>query len=107
MKFYLSHPRSGGKMNPIEDMDHYIKENLERADWIAQQLEGLELVQPFKLIEQDGSVPEVEAMKMCIKLLLECDGIILCPNWENSPGCVLERDIASATGKVVFELDEC
>lgn len=93
-KFFLSHPRRPA-----------VKENIEDADVIARnQLSGLNLVEPFKEIPQDGSIDECEAMERCIRLLLDCDGIILTGDWENSHGCQIEKAVAQATGKTVLEL---
>ena len=95
-KFFLSHPRRPEKL---------IKENLEDADSIAKnELKGLNLVEPFKEIPQDGSVSEEQAMAECINLLMDCDGIIMTGDWEKSTGCFLEYRIAKATGKTILEL---
>ena len=94
--FYLSHPRKGD-----------VKNNLKKADKIAQRLkDSFELVEPFKELPQDGSLEEHEAMKRCIELLLDCDGIIMCGDWRYSDGCKLEYEIAKATRKIVFVYHE-
>lgn len=92
MKYFLSHPRSGDVM-----------ENIYNAHKIAETISYLNVVQPFKLIPQDGSISEPEAMKECIKLLLDCDAIILSGDYKHSVGCMLEWGVAKLTGKEIYE----
>lgn len=97
MKYYFSHPRAGD-----------IEKNLKEADRRARDFKklfknGLKkdngiLIEPFKLIPQDGSVDEHEAMKWCIELLLDCNTIVLAGDWQQSEGCRLEKAIAEAIG---------
>ena len=54
---------------------------------------GYEVVNPAK----KGTVPGYkweDYMREDIKLLCECDYIHLLPNWGNSRGAIMERDIA-------------
>lgn len=41
-------------------------------------------------------------MKRDIRLLLDCDAIMLCQGWERSQGCNVERDVAAACGLSVM-----
>ena len=91
MKYYLAHPRSGN-----------VYANIFEAHKIAQTLSHLELIEPFKEIPQDGSVSEPEAMKRCIKLLLDADALILSGDYKFSEGCQLEKEIAKLTGKPIY-----
>lgn len=87
-KYFLSHPRKPINAFTLED-------HLEDADRIAKELD-LDLLEPFKLIPQDGSVNEHEARKESIRLLLRCDGLVLSGDWKSSSGCILEKLIAEA-----------
>ena len=91
MRYYLAHPRSGNTYA-----------NIMEANKIAQNLEHLNLIEPFKEIPQDGSVGEFEAMERCIKLLLEADALILSGDYQFSEGCQLEKEIAKKTGKPIY-----
>lgn len=96
MKYYFSHPRTG-------DVENNLKEANRRAKAFRKlfhnRLKGDDvLIEPFKLIPQDGSVDEYEAMKTCIGLLLDCNSIVLAGNWQQSKGCRLEKAIADAIG---------
>lgn len=42
-------------------------------------------------------------MREALKMLLECDEIVLLPGWENSRGARIERDVAGALGMSVVE----
>lgn len=91
--YYMAHPRSGN-----------VDENLRRASDIAQELSCyFPLIEPFKLIPQDGSVDEFTAMKSCIKFLINANALILTGDWKNSKGCLLEKKIAEAIGLPIYE----
>ena len=90
--YFLSHPRAGN-----------VQQNLEDAHNIAQSLDYLNVIEPFKKVPQDGSMSEQAAMKECIKLLLEADAIILSGDYEHSRGCMLEWEVAKQTGKLIFK----
>jgi hypothetical protein len=41
-------------------------------------------------------------MAKCKTLLEACDAIIMCPHWEKSSGCTIERDWAVQAGKRIY-----
>ena len=41
-----------------------------------------------------------------LELLAKCDGIILCPKWEHSIGCIIEKEYAEKYGLDVLYYDE-
>ena len=44
-------------------------------------------------------------MRRDIQLLLQCDAIYMCRDWEGSKGCKLEHDVATSCGlDVVYEM---
>jgi len=52
----------------------------------------MEAVNPIKLVNPETKWED--AMKICIKALLECDAYTCLNNWENSVGAKLEVEIA-------------
>lgn len=107
--FFLSHPRQPTTELPIgeQERNRQIQMNIKEAHEIAEiKLKGINLVEPFVEIPQDGSVSEEEAMERCIRLLLSCDGIIMSGDWTRSVGCRLEFKIAKMTGKTILALKE-
>ena len=41
-----------------------------------------------------------------LEILAKCDGIILCPGWEKSIGCVMEKEFAEKYGLEIKYYDE-
>ncbi len=60
------------------------------------QEEGYDTVVPLDLVE-DG-MEWNKAMRICIAALVQCDELHLLPNWQDSNGARLERDIAQRLG---------
>lgn len=63
--------------------------------------QGYDVVNPLNNGLAPGE-PWREHMKADIRLLLECNGIYMLPNWEVSTGATLERNIAQTLGLEVF-----
>ena len=95
-KIYLSFP--------ISHFD--IEERREFAEKRAKYLSdiyGCEVVNPLKN-GLDASVHWREHMKRDIQLLLECDTIFMCKDFEYSKGCKFEFDVATTCGlNVLYE----
>lgn len=58
---------------------------------------GHEAVNPLAVVN-DWHKPWDEAMKLCIKALVYCEGIYFLPDWQESTGAKLEYFIAEALG---------
>ena len=58
---------------------------------------GYKPVNPLEVVN-DWKKPWPDAMKLCIKALMDCDAIYLLPDWNDSKGATLERYIAVQTG---------
>lgn len=94
-KIYISLPIS-----------HY---DLEERKAYAQKVEDVlshfyEVVNPFKNGIPDDADWRVH-MKKDIQMLLTCDAIYMCRDFEKSKGCKLEWDVATTCGMDVFYED--
>ncbi|TWP31908.1 DUF4406 domain-containing protein [Apibacter muscae] len=58
------------------------------------QANGFQVVNPMNIVPKETTSWH-EAMKICIKALMECDGIYLLSNWKESSGAKLESELAS------------
>jgi nucleoside 2-deoxyribosyltransferase len=57
---------------------------------------GYEAVNPMELVPEGTEWNP--AMKICIKALMDCDGIILHPDWSDSEGAIFEQGLAWKLG---------
>lgn len=84
-RIYISLPISH---YDLEERKRYAKHV---EDFLSQ---FFEVVNPFNNGIPDDADWRVH-MKKDIKMLLECDAIFLCKDWEKSKGCKLEFDVAT------------
>lgn len=54
---------------------------------------GFVAINPLEVVN-DWQCDWQTAMKKCIKALIECDAIVLLPDWEESKGAKIERQLA-------------
>lgn len=54
---------------------------------------GYEAVNPLELVT-DFKTPWNIAMRMCIAKLVDCDAIVLIPDWSNSKGAIIEYNLS-------------
>lgn len=101
MKVYVSGPMSG-----IEE------ENFPAFHAAARALRmlGYEVVNPAEFDTDvaglDESARWIKFLKADIKALMDCEGIVMLPGWEQSQGAKLERYNAKALGMTVLGLAE-
>ena len=69
-----------------------VTEKFEAAQNYLEQL-GYEVMNPVRIVK-DITMPWQEAMRLCIKALVECDHIYLLPCYSRSAGALLECQIA-------------
>jgi nucleoside 2-deoxyribosyltransferase len=73
------------------------------ADTLRAQ--GLQAVNPH-----DNGVPPAEAwdkhMRADIKLLMDCDAVVLLQGWENSRGARIEMRLADSLGMPIADLEQ-
>lgn len=96
MKLYISGPMSG-----IEDW------NFPAFHAAAVRLRklGYEVVNPAE-INPDTTLSWEQCLRLDIKHLCDCDGIVLLPGWMYSEGAQLELMIAHRLEMEIYMLDE-
>jgi nucleoside 2-deoxyribosyltransferase len=101
MKVYLSGPMSG---IPDENFPAF------NAAARALHLIGYKVVNPAEFNTDvtglEGRARWVKFLKVDIKALVDCDGIVMLPGWEDSEGAKLEHSTASALDIPVMTLAE-
>ena len=65
---------------------------------------GFEAVNPIEVVNNTNESWE-SAMKICLKAMLECDGIILLPDWQFSYGARIERQLADDLDMTICNYD--
>lgn len=70
-------------------------EVVEKFAAMQKELEklGFEAVNPIEVVK-DWNTPWNKAMRVCIKALMDCDAIVLLPDWFSSNGAKIEWDIS-------------
>ncbi len=76
----------------------------------ALRLIGYEVVNPAEFDTDVDGLSErsrwVKYLKADIKALMDCDGIVMLPGWENSKGATLEHNTAKALDMPILTLAE-
>ena len=94
-KLYLSLPITGRE---AEERREYASDMIA---FINKYLPEFEVVNPLdNKLEYD--VHWSKHMKVDIAMLIECDAIYMCKDWQWSHGCKLEHDIATSCGLDVY-----
>ncbi len=75
----------------------------EKFNFVANQLvqKGYHVINPLKMADQEMQKSWDEVVRSEIKKMLECDEVHLLPDWQESRGAMLERDIALRLGMEV------
>ena len=95
---YLSFPITGRE---AEERRAFAAEMIEQ---ISRLMPWYEVVNPLdNKLEYD--VHWSKHMKADIAMLIECDAIYMCKDWQWSHGCKLEHDIATSCGLDVYYHD--
>lgn len=94
MKVYISLPITGKDLQEQKSCARHVASFLSEA--------GFTPVNPFDNGLGDGA-PYEEHMKADLRLMLDCEAIMLCDGWRLSKGCVLESVVAIACGMTVVD----
>ena len=97
-KIYISLPITGRQ---ADERREYAAEMIKH---INQIMPSYEVVNPLEN-KLDYDVHWSKHMKVDIGMLIECDAIYMCHDWQWSHGCKLEHDIATSCGMDVYYQD--
>jgi len=93
LRIYISGPITG---------KHDLNRSAFLSAWAALEAAGYKAINPL----WNGlpvSADWCEHMRADIKLLMDCNAIVMLPEWEASRGAEIERQVAQAVGIRVFE----
>ena len=97
-KCYISLPITGRDLNDVMERIAELKRKLEDKGFVP--------VSPFDR-DVDFNASHAEHMREDIKMLIDCDYILMGREWEYSVGCRAELNAALACGmKIMFERAE-
>jgi len=102
-KFYLAGPMTGIPQSNFPMFDRVTRVLRSRGHEVCSPAEmdramGIDPDRPETSKDIDWS----DVMLADLKAILDCDGIVLLPGWENSNGARLERTVAESTGRLVY-----
>lgn len=84
---FISLPISGKELEAMDKAK-------EIKDWLTSHLEGIEVVTPFEICDNDLDKPYSWYMGKDIEKLLQCNVVIQADGWEESKGCRCEATTA-------------
>lgn len=68
------------------------------------EAKGHTAINPLQVVN-DWQMPWKQAMKLCIKALMECDTIVLLEDYKESKGALIEKQIAEAFNMEIYLLN--
>ena len=87
-----------------------IVENIRRAEKVALKYwkAGFAVVCPhMNSALFDGALPDEEILEGCLNIMGRCDGLVVLPTWESSPGSRAEIARAQELGlKIIWEKED-
>ena len=99
--YYISHPLTMD--GPKGEYKHRIDE-WDTSMWLQEFYPDCGFIRPLEIIPHQFNAKQ--AKEVWVKLLVMCDGIIMCGDWENSPGCKTEKQMAEGMGlEVIYHED--
>ena len=93
LKIYIA-----GKVTGLPQQEVIIKFVEAQANVTAL---GLEAVNPLEVVG-DWNTPWEDAMKLCIKALMDCDAIVALDDYKDSEGANVELVLAKRLGILIF-----
>jgi hypothetical protein len=82
--------------------DENYQQKFQDAEMKLREAGYTDIVNPVRLVPV--GTPWEEAMRICLKAVLDCDGIALLPDWKASRGASLEFTVANELGMEVDTL---
>lgn len=104
MKIYLATPVNGRKEKTLEQkMKAAYQRIREMEEYVGKRYPDAEMYSSFRIVglALGQKLEESEVMGACVRMVMDCDMIILDDGWENSSGCTVERFVAMQYGKKV------
>jgi len=97
---YIAHPFQGETSNALA-VEEIIKKNFSNH---VNEFIPISPIHAFGYLYD--SIDYIAGMDLCLSLLDKCDIIIMCGDWKNSKGCLLEYFHAKASGKIILKQEE-
>lgn len=94
-----------GKISGLPEAD--VRTKFARAEDIYSEL-GFEVINPFQKVKEEGfdTCPWNKIMRVCLTHLLACDAVVMLHDWQESPGAMLEYDMARKVNMPIFHYFE-
>lgn len=97
--YYVSHPYTGNE-------EKNKKEAREITARLKTEYPQHIFLNPLDTFQYTEGWPYEQALKNCIELLCNCDGIIMTGDWQHSRGCKKEREVADQLYMEITELED-
>lgn len=104
MKIYLATPVNGRKEKTLEQkMKAAYQRIREMEEHVGKWYPDAEMYSSFRIVglALGQKLEESEVMGACVRMVMDCDMIILDDGWEDSRGCCVERFVAVQYDKKV------
>lgn len=93
-KIYVS-----GKISGLEP--EVYKENFKKGEIVVHEM-GAESLNPLDILPFKPEHEWIDYMRADIKVLVDCDGILMLPDWKDSKGAILELYIAKGLNMEIY-----
>jgi len=88
----------------ITDLDiNVAKDNFKKAEeFVESEMPHFKPINPFDVCEQKPEYKWIDYMRADIKALVDCDAILMLPDWNTSDGAKLELQIAQGLNMEIY-----
>lgn len=91
-KIYIAGKITGLPQNEVIEKFETAKAKIESL--------GFHAINPVQVVN-DWETTWENAMKKCLKALIDCDAVVILPCWSESKGATIERQLAEDLGMVI------
>ena len=84
-------------------VEEVARANFKEGEKVVEDMDATPL-NPFDIVEQKEEYGWIDYMRADIKALVDCDGILMLPDWNESEGATLELKIAEGLKMEVYYL---